>query len=113
MQLDKIPIDLNNLDSHVFWLSSGLFSSKVGEVRAIHKVSVVDVVHSNRAIGDKLFTHHPGELSLDWVTDHSLETPHFRCFFYLVLGETFEVIPHRIHEHVLDLTIFIREVEIM
>ena len=113
MQLDKIPRDLNNLDSHAFWLSSGLFSSEVGEVRTIHKVSVVDDVHSNRAIGDKLFTHHPGELSLGWVTDHSLETPRFSCFLYLVLGETFEVLSHRVHEHVLDLAVFIRKVKIM
>ena len=113
MQLDKIPRDLNNLDSHAFWLSSGLFTSEVGEVRTIHKVSVVDVLHSNRAIGNKLFTHHPGELSLGWVTDHPLETPRFRCFLDLVLGETSEVLPHRIHEHVLNLAIFIREVEIM
>jgi hypothetical protein len=42
-----------------------------------------------------------------------LETPRFRCFLYLMLGETFEVLPHRIHEHVLDFAIFICEVEIM
>jgi len=42
-----------------------------------------------------------------------LETPRFSCFLYLVLGETFEVLPHCIHEHVLDLAIFIREVKIM
>ncbi len=77
-------------------------SSEVGEVRTIHKVSVVDVVHSNRAIGNKLFTHLPGELSFGWVTDHPLETPRFSYF-----------LSHRIYEHVLDLAIFIREVKIM
>jgi hypothetical protein len=68
------------------------FPPKVGEIRTNDTVSILNVLHSDGAIGDKVFTYHPLELSIGRISHHPFKPLSFLCFGNDMLGMTFEVV---------------------
>jgi hypothetical protein len=61
MQFNKIPRDLDVFYADMLRLCPNRLPPKVSEIRAKDTVSILNVLHSDRAIGDKFFTYHPLE----------------------------------------------------
>ncbi len=72
VQFNKIPRDLNIFDSNAVRFCPSHLAPKVSKVRSKDLVSVVNILHSNRAIGHQLFTYHTCEFPLSWVSHLSL-----------------------------------------
>ena len=72
------------------------------EIRTKDKVSILSVVHSDGAIGDKFFTYHPLEFFVSRVTYHPLEPLSFLCLGNIMLGVTFKIVLDSIHQHALE-----------
>ncbi len=105
MQFNKIPRDLDVFNAYMFRLGPNRFAPKVGEIRTKNTVSILNVLHSDGVIGDKLFTYHPLELSVSRIAHHPLKPSSFLCLGNVMLGMTFEVFPNSVHQHVIDVTV--------
>ena len=57
-------------------------------------------MHSDWAVGNKVFSHHSGKLPVGRAPGHPLKASSFLGFLHVVLGVSLEVFPHRIHHHV-------------
>ncbi len=83
-------------------LCSNRFPPKVSEIRTNDTVSILNVLHSDGAIGDKFFTYHPLEFFVSRVTYHPLEPSSFLCFGNIMLGVTFKIVLDSSHQHALE-----------
>ena len=99
MQLHKILRDLHIFNSSAFWFCPSHFSPKVSQVRTKNLVSVVNVLHGNRGIGQQLFTYHPSELPLGGVHNHTLDALRFPGLLDFVARVSLKILSHSIHQH--------------
>ncbi len=72
----------------------------------------MNVAHSNRAIGDKFFAHHPSKLT-DWIADHSLLASRLICLLILMPGESLKICLHCVHQHPLYSSIFVGDIQVV
>ena len=92
MQFNKILRDLDIFYANMLRLCPNHLPPKVSEIRAKNTVSILNVLHSDRAIGDKFFTYHPLEFLVGRVAYNPLKPTSFFCLGNIVLGVTFKIV---------------------
>jgi hypothetical protein len=98
----KIPRDLDVFYADMLRICPNRLPPKVSKIRAKDTVSILNVLHSDRAIGDKFFTYHPLEFLVGRGTYHPLKPSSFYCLGNIVLGVTFKNVSDGIHQHALE-----------
>ncbi len=101
MQFNKILRDLDVFYADMIRLCPNRLPPKVGKIRAKDTVNILNVLHSDGAIGDKFFTYHPLEFLIGRVTYHPLKPSSFFCLGNIMLGATFKIDSDSVHQHAL------------
>jgi hypothetical protein len=100
VHIDKVPRDFHVIHPNVLRLFPGHLAPKVSKARTKNPVSVMNVLHGDRAIGNKFFAHYPREFPLSGVPNHPLKSSSLMGLLNLVPCKAFEIFPHCVDHHV-------------
>ena len=103
MQFNKIQRDLDVFYANMLQFCPNRLPPKVSEIRAKNAVSILNVLHSDKAICDKFFTYLPLEFLVGRITYHPLKSSSFFCLGNIMLGVTFKVVSDSILQHALEI----------
>ena len=101
MHINDVPGNFYVIHPNVFRFLPGRLAPKVSKVRTENPVSIMNILHGDRAIGNKLFTHQSFEFPLSGVPNHPLKSSSFFGLLDLVPCITFEISPNRSDHHTL------------
>ena len=100
MQFNKIPRDLDIFNADMLRIGHNHFPPKVSKIRTKDMISILNVLHSDGAIGDndKFFTYHPLEFFVSRVSHYPLKPLSLFCLGNVVLGVTFKIVSDSVHQ---------------
>jgi hypothetical protein len=100
MHFNKVPGNFHMIYPNVLRFCPSCLASEVSKVRTKNSVSVVDILHSDRAIGNKFLMHHPRKFLLGRIPNNPLEPSCLLGRLDLMSCVAFKVSSNGIHQHV-------------
>ncbi len=101
MHFEKFLGDFHIINPNMLRFCPCCLAPKVCKIKTKISVSVMDVSHSDRAVGNKFLMHHPSTLLISGVPHHPVESSSFAGLLNVMPCVTLKVATNCVHQHVL------------